>query len=248
MTYAELYNAIQSYTENQFPDVYLAPVPPSTTALTVSTTTQINTCITQAEQRIYNSVQFPSLRKNVTGVTSTGNKYLSCPGDFLSTFSLAVITADGQEFLLNKDVNFIRQAYPKATDTATPKYYALFGPTTSNDASPVITNELSFILGPTPDAVYDVELHYYYYPVSITTAASGQTWLGDNFDSVLLYGSLVEAYTFMKGEQDLIGLYDAKYKEALALAQRLGDGLERSDAYRSGQYRQSPLPQNSGVR
>ena len=242
MNYTDLYNAIQSYTENQFPDVYLA------SGSTVSATTQINTFITQAEQRIYNSVQFPSLRKNVTGVTSTGNKYLSCPGDFLSTFSLAVITADGQEFLLNKDVNFIRQAYPKATDTATPKYYALFGPTTSNDVSPVITNELSFILGPTPDAVYEVELHYYYYPVSITTAASGQTWLGDNFDSVLLYGSLVEAYTFMKGEQDLIGLYDAKYKEALALAQRLGDGLERSDAYRSGQYRQSPLPQNSGVR
>jgi hypothetical protein len=242
MNYTDLYNAIQSYTENQFPDVYLA------SGSTVSATTQINTFITQAEQRIYNSVQFPSLRKNVTGVTSTGNKYLSCPGDFLSTFSLAVITADGQEFLLNKDVNFIRQAYPKATDTATPKYYALFGPTTSNDVSPVITNELSFILGPTPDAVYDVELHYYYYPISITTAASGQTWLGDNFDSVLLYGSLVEAYTFMKGEQDLIALYDGKYKEALALAQRLGDGLERSDAYRSGQYRQSPLPQNSGVR
>ena len=248
MNYTDLYNAIQSYTENQFPDVYLAPVPPATVGSTVSAQTQINTFITQAEQRIYNSVQFPSLRKNVTGVTSTGNKYLSCPADFLSTFSLAVVTADGQEFLLNKDVNFIRQAYPKATDTATPKYYALFGPTTSNDVSPVITNELSFILGPTPNAVYDVELHYYYYPVSITTAASGQTWLGDNFDSVLLYGSLVEAYTFMKGEQDLIGLYDAKYKEALALAQRLGDGLERSDAYRSGQYRQSPLPQNSGVR
>lgn len=242
MNYTELYNAIQTYTENQFPETYLA------NGSAVSTQTQINTFITQAEQRIYNSVQFPALRKNVTGVTSTGNKYLSCPSDFLSTFSLAVITADGQEFLLNKDVNFIRQAYPKATDTATPKYYALFGPTTSNDPSPVITNELTFILGPTPDAVYDVELHYYYYPTSITTSSSGQTWLGDNFDTVLLYGSLVEAYTFMKGEQDMIALYDAKYKEALALAQRLGDGLERSDAYRSGQYRQSPLPQNNGVR
>jgi hypothetical protein len=161
---------------------------------------------------------------------------------------LAGVTADGQEFLLNKDVNFIRQAYPKVADTGVPKYYALFGPTTTDSLTPAITNELSFILGPTPDAVYDVELHYYYYPTSITTAASGQTWLGDNFDSVLLYGSLVEAYTFMKGEQDLIALYDGKYKEALALAQRLGDGLERSDAYRSGQYRQSPLPQNSGVR
>ena len=234
MNYTELYNTIQSYTENQFPDVYLA------SGSTVSTATQINTFITQAEQRIYNSVQFPSLRKNVTGVTSTGNKYLSCPSDFLSSYSLAVIDATGAyEYLLNKDVNFIRQAYPTPTDTAIPKYYALFGPTTTNDASPVITNELSFILGPTPDAVYSVELHYYYYPESITTASSGQTWLGDNFDSVLLYGSLVEAYTFMKGETDLIGLYDGKYKEALALAKRLGDGMERQDAYRSGQYRQA---------
>jgi hypothetical protein len=212
----------------------------------VSATTQIDTFITQAEQRIYNSVQFPSLRKNVTGATTTSNKYLSCPSDFLATYSMAVIDATGSyEYLLNKDVNFIRQAYPQPTDTAIPKYYALFGPTV---ASSVITNELSFILGPTPDAVYSVELHYYYYPESITTAASGQTWLGDNFDTVLLYGSLVEAYTFMKGEVDIITGYNQKYMEALALAQRLGDGLERSDAYRSGQYRQAPLPQNSGVR
>jgi hypothetical protein len=215
----------------------------------VSSTTQLNTFIEQAEQRIYNTVQFPSLRKNVTGITSNGNKYLSCPSDFLSSYSLAVIDASGNyEYLLNKDVNFIRQAYPNPTDTALPKYYALFGPTTTNDASPVITNELSFILGPTPDAAYSVELHYYYYPESITTASSGQTWLGDNFDTVLLYGSLVEAYTFMKGEQDIIALYDGKYKEALAMAQRLGDGLERSDAYRSGQFRVPPLAQNNGVR
>jgi hypothetical protein len=217
----------------------------------VSPQTQLNTFIQQAEQRVFNTVQFPSLRKNVTGVTSTGNKYLSCPVDFLSSYSLAVIDADDNyEYLLNKDVNFIRQAYPNtgAANYALPKYYALFGPTTSNDPSPTITNELSFILGPTPDAVYDVELHYYYYPESITTAASGQTWLGDNFDSVLLYGSLVEAYTFMKGETDLLQLYDGKYKEALAMAKRLGDGLERSDAYRSGQYREAPLPQNNGVR
>jgi hypothetical protein len=243
MTYTELIAAIQSYTENTFPATYLytnATVPPQT---------QLNTFITQAEQRIFNTVQFPSLRKNVTGITSSGNKYLSCPSDFLSSFSLAVIDATGAyEYLLNKDVNFIRQAYPTPTDTALPKYYALFGPTTTNDPSPVITNELSFILGPTPDAAYDVELHYYYYPVSITTAPSGQTWLGDNFDSVLLYGSLVEAYTFMKGEADIIAGYDMKYKEALALAKRLGDGLERSDAYRSGQYREAPLPQNNGVR
>jgi hypothetical protein len=207
----------------------------------VSATTQINTFITQAEQRIYNSVQFPSLRRNVTGFTSTSNKYLACPSDFLSSFSMAVVAADGSyEYLLNKDVNFIRQAYPTPTDTAIPKYYALFGPSYSS------SNELSFILGPTPDAVYTMELHYFYYPESITTANT--SWLGDNFDTVLLYGSLVEAYTFMKGEADIITGYDTKYKEALALAQRLGDGLERGDAYRSGQYRQAPLPQNNGVR
>ena len=225
MNYTELYNTIQTYTENQFPDVYLA------SGSTVSATTQINMFITQAEQRIYNSVQFPSLRRNVTGSTSTNNKYLACPADFLATYSMAIETTDGQEFLLNKDVNFIRQAYPKATDTATPKYYALFGPSYSN------STELSFILGPTPDAAYTMELHYFFYPESITT--SNTSWLGDNFDSVLLYGSLVEAYTFMKGEVDIISGYDMKYKEALALAKRLGDGMERQDAYRSGQFRQA---------
>ena len=231
MNYTTLYNTIQTYTENQFPDVYLA------NASTVNATTQINTFITQAEQRIYNSVQFPSLRKNVTGTTTSSNKYLSCPSDFLATYSMAVIDATGAyEYLLNKDVNFIRQAYPTPTDTAIPKYYALFGPTVSGVT---ISNELSFILGPTPDTVYTIELHYYYYPESITTIASGQTWLGDNFDTVLLYGSLVEAYSFMKGEVDIIAGYDAKYKEALALAKRLGDGMERQDAYRSGQFRQA---------
>lgn len=233
MNYQELVTSIQDYTENSF-NYSTNPTP-------------INTFIEQAEQRIYNTVQFPSIRKNVTGITVTNNKYLSCPSDFLSTFSLAVIDADGNyEYLLNKDVNFIRQAYPKPTDTATPKYYALFGPTTTNGPTPVITNELSFILGPTPDAAYDVELHYYYYPESIVTATT--TWLGDNFDSVLLYGSIVEAYTYMKGEPDIMAFYDAKYKEALALAQRMGDGLERQDAYRSGQFRMPPLPQNNGVR
>ena len=228
MTYTELVAAIQSYTENQFPTTYLA------SGATVSSTTQINTLIEQAEQRIYNSVQFPSIRKNVTGNTTANNKYLACPSDFLASYSIAVIDATGAyEFLLNKDVNFIRQAYPQPTDTAIPKYYALFG-SQSNDP-----NELTFILGPTPDATYSVELHYYYYPESITTAASGQTWLGDNFDSVLLYGSLVEAMTYMKGEADMVTLYNTKYNEALALAKRLGDGMERQDAYRSGQYRQA---------
>jgi hypothetical protein len=228
MNYAALVTAISDYTENTFP------------------TADMNTFITQAEQRIYNTVQFPSIRKNVTGTVTANNKYLSCPNDFLSTYSLAVITAAGAyEYLLNKDVNFIREAYPTPTETSIPKYYALFGPTTTSGPPSVPTNELSFILGPTPDATYSVELHYYYYPESITTAVN--TWLGDNFDSVLLYGSLVEAYTYMKGESDIVALYEGKYKEALMLAKRLGDGLERSDAYRSGQYRTAPLPQNSGV-
>lgn len=227
MNYSELSSAIQTYTENNFPTITLAD------SSTVSSTAQINRFIEQAEQRIYNSVQFPSLRKNVNGVTTSGNKYLSCPDDFLAPYSLAVYTGSGPyTYLLNKDVNFIREAYPTPSDTGSPKYYALFGPTVTGST---ISNELSMILGPTPDAIYSTELHYYYYPQSITTATT--TWLGDNFDTVLLYGSLVEAYTFMKGEQDLIALYDAKYQEALMLAKRLGDGLERQDAYRSGQVR-----------
>ena len=230
MTYTELVAAIQSFTENQFPATYLAD------GSTVSSTTQINLLIKQAEQRIYNSVQFPSLRRNVTGVLTASNKYLSAPSDFLAVYSLAIILADGSYvYLLNKDVNLIRQAYPKATSVGVPQYYALFGPTTTNALNPVITNELSFILGPTPDAAYSAELHYFFYPESITTA--GTSWVGDNFDSVLLYGSLVEAYTYMKGETDLVTLYNTKYNEALALAKRLGDGMERQDAYRSGQVR-----------
>jgi hypothetical protein len=220
MDYTALSNAIQAYTENTEADFV----------------TNIPVFVTQAEQRIYNTVQFPSIRKNVTGVTTVNNKYLQCPLDFLAVYSMAVIDANGDyEYLLNKDVNFIRQAYPSPTDTAIPKYYALFGPAVSGVT---ISDELSFILGPTPDSSYSVELHYYYYPESITVAADGRTWLGDNFDSVLLYGSLVEAYTYMKGEQDMMALYNAKYQEALGLAKRLGDGMERQDAYRSGQFRQ----------
>lgn len=225
MNYAALVVAISDYTENTF------------------LTADMNTFIKQAEQRIYNTIQFPSLRKNMTGTITANNKYLSCPEDFLSPFSLSVVDATGAySFLLNKDVNFIREAYPIPTDTAIPKYYALFGPTVTGST---ISTELSLILGPTPNATYVVELHYYYYPESIVTAST--TWLGDNFDSVLLYGALVEAITYMKGEADMVALYDGKYKEALALAKRLGDGLERSDAYRSGQYRMAPLPQNNGV-
>jgi len=216
MNYTELKAAIIAYTENQ----------------DTSFETEIPVFVQQAEQRIYNSVQFPSLRKNVTGTTTLNNKYLACPDDFLAPYSLAVIDATGAyEYLLNKDVNFIRQAYPTPTSTGLPKYYALFGPQSN------APDELSFILGPTPAASYGVELHYFYYPESIVDA--GTSWLGDNFDSVLLYGSLIEAYTYMKGEQDMLTLYNQKFMEALALAKRLGDGMERQDAYRSGQFRQN---------
>jgi hypothetical protein len=223
MNYNELFSQIQAYTENQFPATYLA------NGSTVSYTTQINTFIEQAERRIYNTVQIPSLRKNVTGTCTASNKYLACPNDYLSTFSLAVIdVVTGEyEYLLNKDVNYIRQAYPSPTDTGKPKHYALFG-SRLNDP-----NELSFILGPTPDLSYNVELHYFYYPQSIVTA--GTSWLGDNYSPVLLYGSLVEAYTYMKGEQDMLNSYNAKYQEALQQLNRLGTGLERGDAYRDGQ-------------
>jgi hypothetical protein len=245
VTYNELFETIKGYTENDFPNTQYGD--PTAVNLNFTSAEQVNTFIRQAEQRIYNSVQFPSIRKNVTGLTTASNKYLSSPLDFLAVYSIAVIDGDGNyEYLLNKDVNFIRAAYPNPSSTGIPQYYALFGPTTTNTNPPSVTNELSFILGPTPDAQYSVELHYYYYPESIVTA--GSTWLGDNFDSALLYGSLLEAYTYMKGEADVIQNYLGRYSEALSLARRLGDGLERSDAYRSGQARMPPLPQNSAVR
>ncbi len=215
MTYTELVADILDYTQN-YETAFVAAVP---------------TFVTQAEERIYNTVQIPSLRKNVTGVTSTNNKYLSCPNDFLSSFSLAVIDNDSNyQYLLNKDVNFLRASYPKATDTGLPQYYSLFGPTVVT-GSP--TNELSFILAPTPDKQYSVELHYYYYPQSIVTANT--SWLGDNYSPALLYGSLVEAYIYMKGEVDVMAMYEKKFQDALGQLNRLGTGLERGDAYRDGQ-------------
>ena len=215
MNYAELVAEIQDYTQN-YEASFVAAIP---------------TFVQQAEKRIYNSVQLPVLRKNVTGAVVSGSKYVSCPADFLSVFSLAVIDDDDNyEYLLNKDVNYLRAAYPKATYTGIPQYYALFGATVNN-GSP--TNELSFIVAPTPDANYVVELHYYYYPESIVTA--GTSWVGDNYDPVLLYGSLVEAYTYMKGEADVMADYRKKYDDAMAQLNRLGTGLERGDAYRDGQ-------------
>jgi hypothetical protein len=297
MNYVQLYQAIQDYTEST-EQVFVANIP---------------TFVRQAEDRIYNTVQLPSLRKNVTGVLTVNNKYLSAPNDYLSTYSLAVINTDGSyEYLLNKDVNFIRQAYPQPTDTGLPRYYALFG---SQFSDP---NELSFLLGPTPNSNYSVEMHYFYYPVSIVQSAvkagtitstsgyanglysdvpmtggsgsgatadvlvsgglvtsveinnagnfyavgdvlsisvslvggngtditytvtevdnaSGTSWLGDNYDPCLLYGSLREAVIFQKGEQDMVTYYEKQFQESMGQLKRLGDGLERGDAYREGQ-------------
>jgi hypothetical protein len=215
MNYTQLVAAIEAYSENY-------------DTSTGGFVENIPVFVKQAEQRIYNTVQIPSLRKNSTGTLTANNKYLSAPTDYLSTYSLAVINADGSyTYLLNKDVNFIREAYPTPTDTGVPAYYALFGPQYT------YPTELSFILGPTPDANYNVELHYFYYPESIVTAST--TWLGDNFDTVLLYGSLLEADAFMKSDADTITYHKDRYTEALALLKRLGDGLERGDAYRDGQ-------------
>ena len=213
MTYDELVTAVQDYCENNFP------------------TLDMNNMIQQAEQRIYNTVQISNLRKNVTGSLTSGNKYLSAPGDFLSVYSIAVYPEGGGSYLylLNKDVNFIREAYPNPTDSGQPKHYAIFGPQ-SNDV-----NELTFILGPTPDADYGVELHYYYYPESIVTA--GTTWLGDNFDSALLNATIYEAALYMRMETDVVALVKDRYVQSIALLKNLGDGKQRMDAYRDGQVR-----------
>jgi hypothetical protein len=206
MNYASLVTEIQSYTENEF------------------VTADINTFITQAEQRIYNGIELAYLRKNTTGTLTSSNKYLSLPSDWLDVFSLAVVDGDGlYSYLLNKDVNFIRESFPNPTTTGQPGYYALFDSDT-------------LILGPTPDANYTVELHYYYYPESITTTTSGTTWIGDNFSSVLLYGSILEAYTFMKGEPDMLGLYQKRYDEAVAMLKELAS-KNRNDTYRAGRNR-----------
>ena len=213
LTYAQLVVAVSDYCENTFD------------------TTDMNTMIKQAEQRIYNTVQIANLRKNVTGTLTASNKYLSCPDDFLSVYSLAIYPSAGGSYiyLLNKDVNFMRDAYPNPATTGTPKHYAIFGPQSTN------VNELSFIVGPTPNSAYGAELHYYYYPESIVTAST--TWLGDNFDSALLYGTLCEAYTYMKGELDMVKLVNERYVQAIALLKNLGDGKQRMDAYRDGQVR-----------
>jgi hypothetical protein len=211
MNYTQLRTAVEDYCENTFTDTDFA------------TMTQL------AEQKIYNSVQLPSLRKNVTGSLTASNQYLALPDDFLSVFSLAVVEEGAYSFLLNKDVNFIREAYPTPTVTGTPKYYAVFGPDSAT------LQELTLIMGPTPGDNLTAELHYFYYPVSIVTA--GTSWLGDNFDSALFNAVMVEAIRFMKGEPDMVALYDTQYQQSLVLLKNLGDGKLRQDAYRSGQVR-----------
>ena len=228
MNYSDLVTTIKGYTENSFP-----------TTQGMTSTTQFNTFIRNAEIRIYNTVQMPQFKKNVEGSLTSGKHYLSLPPDFLAVYSLAVFTTPAlgvmspQSFLLDKDVSFIRETYPDPAYGGTPQYYALFG--TDSSAPTQTPFNLSVIVGPSPDANYKVELHYYYYPESITVSSTGTSWLGENFETVLLYGSLLEAYTFMKGEADVIAQYQKRYDEALAQLKRLGDGMDRRDAYRNGQ-------------
>ena len=222
MNYATLFETIKGYVENDFPNTSWTDSA-GTGSVTFTSTEQINTFIKQAEQRVFNMVQLLDLRKNVTGSCTTANKYVTVPTDWLATFSLAVIDSLGNyEYLLNKDVNYIRQAFPNPSESGIPTPYSYF-------------DQNSFIVGPTPNDNYAVELHYFYYPTSIVDA--GTSWLGDNFDSVLLYGSLLEAYTFMKGEPDIIQGYQKRYDEALAMLKMLGEGKNRQDMYRSGQAR-----------
>jgi hypothetical protein len=212
MDYSALITAVSDYTENSFSETDFAQM----TVL--------------AEQKIYNSVQLPSLRKNVTGSLSQTIPYLSAPTDFLSVFSLAVISSTGSyTYLINKDVSFIREAYAVPATVGVPKYYAVFGPDSG------ATQELTFLLGPTPSANLTAELHYFYYPESISTA--GTSWLGDNFESALFNAVMVEAARFMKAEPDIVALYDAQYQQSLTLLKNLSDGKLRQDSYRSGQLR-----------
>ena len=221
MNYATLFETIQGYVENTFPNTSVNNT--SGTATNFTGKEQIDTFIRQAEQRVYNTVQMPEFRKNVTGSTTSGDKYLSVPADFLSVFSMSIIDSSGiQSFLLNKDVNFIRESFPDPAATGTPTHYGLF-------------NEDAFILGPTPDSNYGVELHYFYYPESIVDAST--SWLGNEFDSVLLYGSLLEAATFLKAEADVVKMYQERYTEALSLLKELGDAKNRQDMYRTPQVR-----------
>ena len=224
MTYDELSAAISATMENTFPATDTAA------GGTFTSKEQIDLFIRQAEQRIYSSVQFPTLRKTSTLSTVNGAPYLNLPADFLAVFSMAVIDDGLYEFLLNKDVSFIRQAYPDPTTTGLPRFYALFGPQTS-------ATDLRAILGPTPDATYSVELQYMAYPQSIVDSLDGTSWLSTHMDAVLLAACILEAAVFMKVEQDLAQAYAARYQEALQMAKRMGDGLQRQDAYRSGQVR-----------
>ena len=219
MNYTELTTEILNYTQN-YEDVFVATIP---------------VFVQQAEERIYNTVQIPPLRKNSTGNLTVNNPYLTAPPDYLSTYSLALILNAGTaleeyRYLLNKDVNFLRAAFPSPKSVGEPEYYALFGPAVIDN---VITDTLSFIVAPTPDFNYVAELHYYAYPDSIV--AKGTSWLGENYSPALLYGALVEAYIFMKGEQDVMAFYEKKFQDALGQLNRLGTGLERNDAYRAGQ-------------
>ena len=205
---SNLWYVIQDYTEN-FEASFVVNIP---------------NFVQLAEERVYNSVQIPAIRKSQVGNVTAGNPYLTLPSDWLATFSVAAIDPGtfAYTYMLDKDSNFIREAFPYPAVTGMPTHYAQF-------------NANSLLLGPTPDVSYAVELNYYYYPESIVTA--GTSWLGDNFETVLLYGSLREAYQYMKGEADITGQYEAKYQESLDLLKNLGDGKNRMDAYRSGQVR-----------
>lgn len=189
-------------------------------------TADMDTIIRQAEQRIYYDVQIPVLKKNVTGTLTSGNRYLTTPDDYLATYSIAVNNDNVYEYLLPKEVAFLREAYPSTSTTGVPRYYAIF----DND---------TFLIAPPPDDNYEVELHYFYEPPSIVDQTSG-TWLSENAENALLYGCLFEAYTYLKGEPDLVSLYATRYKEAIDALKVIGEGRNRSDTYRNSEQRIAP--------